>query len=140
MMQITRFVPSHAYSIIKNIDDNTIRFAEAFMNGKAYTAFLNDKVFACGGIVINWKGCGEVWLLPSPEALKHPIALFKIVKKWVKKFIEEEDMVRLQAPIEASKTVNRKFIEHLGFHAEGVLECYGLQGQDHIMYALINRR
>jgi hypothetical protein len=69
-----------------------------------------------------------------------PLLLFKIVKRWLDNFIEEYKMVRIQAPIEMSKEINRKFVEHLGFHPEGVLECYGLQGQDHVMYARINRR
>ena len=139
-LEIRPFKPEHAYKIWGDKNPLLVKFAKGFTTGQAYTAFLDNQLFACGGLVNFWPGCGEVWLLPTAMALKNPLVLYRTVKHWIAKFVYENKLIRLQAPVEMGKDINRRFIEHLGFHPEGVLEAYGLQGQDHIMYALIVRR
>jgi hypothetical protein len=61
MIEIIPFQPEHAYEILGKRDPLTIKFAEAFKQGFAYTALLDNRLFACGGVMTHWAGCGEAW-------------------------------------------------------------------------------
>lgn len=83
------------------------------ISGPAYSAFLNDKLVACGGVRIV--GVGEAWALYSPEALKHKIKLLKHSRIWLDNMTRNESLWRIWSECPEPKP-NQNFLEHMNFN------------------------
>lgn len=106
-------------------------------NGQCITGWVDGKIVGCGGIDIMWPGVGEVWMFLSYEADKQTVRAFRVIKKGIRKLIEDNDLQRCQAWCGKDFTQGHTLFRHLGFKPEGIAEKYLPDGTDAILYARI---
>lgn len=97
---------------------------------------LDNVIIAICGITRVTDYLGEGWAYFSPDLPKNSIRVIKEIKKFLQ---EQKHMRRLQCTVDIYNTKAIKFAEALGFKPEGILQCYGRDGHDHIMFTIINR-
>ena len=69
--------------------------------------------------------------------LAKPRKAVKAVRTFLDDVSERESLRRVQATTHADFDRGRRFLEWLGFKNEGVLQGYGPDGSDHIIYARV---
>ena len=106
-------------------------------NGQCITGWVDGEVVGCGGIDLMWPGVGEVWMFLSYETDKYPVKSFRVIKKGIKKLINDNDLWRCQAWCRESFTQGHTLFKHLGFKPEGIAEKYMPDGTDAILYAKV---
>ena len=94
-----------------------------------------EKPIAIFGLTNYWPGMAELWAVLSPEFKRRPI-----LARWVKKAIDDQMSVsgirRLQMTIRTEGYLIRWAI-FLGFKHEGLMEKYGPDGLDYMMYGRV---
>ncbi len=107
--------------------------------GPAIT-LLNDsfEVIACAGVLIPWEGFGEFWMIPGVLVPKYKKSVWKEAKLFIKDSRERFNLRRIQATIRENDQRAIRWIERLGFQKEGLLRCFGMDGENHFMYARVN--
>ena len=137
MIKIIPFKANHAYCIVENVTKPFIESMESHeRDGDSLTAIYGDKFFCCGGVKVIWDGVGEVWTVNSSHIKDHPLTFHKLILQWLRLFTDKYDLDRVQAVVEATNSMNKKWIESLGFKAEGLMRKYH-GGKDYIMYARV---
>lgn len=106
---------------------------------KAHTFTLRneDHVIAVGGFVMLWEGVAEVWVAIQDKefAKRHLRKVITAFQSMLDAVATSSSIRRLQCTVLADHLPSQRFIEALGFDAEGVLEGYGIDGSDHILYS-----
>jgi RimJ/RimL family protein N-acetyltransferase len=105
--------------------------------GPAYTFFHGETILACAGVTIYWEGVGEVWLCTSKNWKDYAYSAVIWTRKILDRLQDENKLWRIQADVVAEKTAARRFVEHFGFKAEGLMRRYDVLGRDCIRYARI---
>lgn len=115
-------------------------FGEQFaLAGPAYTMVEDDTPIAAAGVYIMWPGVGEAWMhLSEYVVTKRPLALYRFTDRVLTSIIRDYNLRRVQAPICRKMQVNRRFVESLGFMAEGTMHRWGPDDCDYVMYARVN--
>jgi len=103
---------------------------------EAYTGYINGECFAIGGLNILWEYVGEVWVIGSPTIPSYRFSYLKIVKFYLKYFMEKYKLKRVQAQIVKDYTMLHRFTKHLGFTYEGTLHNYCGGTLDNCIYAI----
>lgn len=76
----------------------------------------------------------EVFILASEDQTLHPITFAKAVRKEL--YTLKGKYRRIQATSQ-NDDFHSRWLNWLGFNREGVLRCYGLHGEDMVMWGLI---
>ena len=105
--------------------------------GLSFTALINNKPIAAGGIFVLWDGVAEGWVMATSEIWKHSIVMAKHFKKKTDVLIETTNIKRLQTTVKADFKLGQRFAQWLGFEKEGLMKYYGPDGSDYIRYARI---
>lgn len=94
---------------------------------------VDEKILASGGFAKMWPGVYEAWLYVTayPIFLRYRLCLIKKIRAEIVKL----DFYRLQAAVDVYTKNHSKFMRLLGFHPEGIMERFGLNRHDHVMYA-----
>jgi len=122
------------------LDEMTDQLAKAKESrGPAVTAIADEKIVACGGIEVVWPGVAEAWCL-FPHAMSHCEMLPRHAKRILQQWIEDYQLVRVQAPLRADFQTGIRFAEWLGFRCEGRLRRYHPDGCDALMHSIIVER
>lgn len=100
---------------------------------RGLTAFDGERVLMCGGVSPQWAGVGALWALVAEQAGSHMLSLHRATKR----FIDLQRFRRLEASVEKGFTEGCRWLELMGFEHEGPMRAYGLNGEDHIRYALV---
>lgn len=103
--------------------------------GPAVTGWKDGKPVACGGICLQWQGVGEAWVLCGTDVERMPLTAIRQIVKHLELFTRDLELWRVQATVAADWDLARKFVEKLGFEAEGRMRKYMADGKDAIMYA-----
>lgn len=106
----------------------------------AYAIELDGKPVAIGALNVARQGVGMAWLLQmNQSAIPKDKALVVVreIKKQLKRVAKQEELFRIQATCVADDTRGGRFLQTLGFQAEGVLRQYGPDKEDHIMWSTI---
>ena len=103
---------------------------------EAYTGYIDGKCFAIGGLNILWQYVGEVWVIGSPLIPSKRFSYLKIVKFYLKYFMEKYKLKRVQAQIVKDYDMLHRFTQHLGFKYEGTLHNYCGGTLDNCIYAI----
>lgn len=100
-----------------------------------WTAFINEEIIGLGGFRKYWQGVYECWIMvKSPEAFYN----YKIeVIKFIKRQFDSLEAHRLQATSLVENQKDARLLQFLGFELEGVLNKYGPDRQDYLMWALV---
>jgi RimJ/RimL family protein N-acetyltransferase len=108
--------------------------------GAASFTFKHDReIVFCGGILFMGWQRGTAWLLPSMTFYRHVKASYRAMRDKIGEIQHTHALRRIQAVVDADFDAARRYAEHLGFKCEGLLECYGLQGEDMLMYGRVWR-
>lgn len=100
----------------------------------AFTLLINDYPIACGGVVNMMWSRGELWLLIAPQFHDHLKTAYKHIKEAVPKLARLGSFRRIQA---VTYDHCSSLLNHLGFDKEGLMKCFGPQGQDAVLYSKI---
>ena len=86
-----------------------------FVTSECYSAKVNGKTEAMFGVSSfqQPKGYGVIWYLGSDESFKHPIALVKGGRKYVKQWLEKYDV--LYNAVDARNERHIAWLKHIGF-------------------------
>ena len=105
--------------------------------GVGYTVWNNGIPVMCGGVDLYWPRVGEVWLLLSDWAIKHPLILLRASTNGLNTLIKGFGIKRCQATIKANDKVAIRFCEAHKFKREGLMRSYGPDGSDYYMYGRV---
>jgi hypothetical protein len=145
MIKSIAFKPGHLDLIeLSDVHSGDPGLIEAYQTGNVgmdfgLTIINQDTKRVLGvmnGIRIHPK-CMEVCMVVSKDALEYPISFFKEVSFMLDKHIEALGLTRVQATIRVGHPHLVKWIEMLGFRLEGVLEKFGMDGDDYMLYARV---
>jgi len=77
-----------------------------------------------GGIRLINLTTAWCWVDMTADAKKHTIIVYRVIKEWMDKLVEEKGLKRLQAYIALDFPEAIRMIQHLGFHKEGILKNF----------------
>ncbi len=98
----------------------------------------SGEVLACFGIWPLWPGVGRAWAMLSESVLRHyPLTLHRHVRQLLPWFEEQDDYHRVEAVIREGHAAGHRWIRHLGFRREAMMQNYGIGGT--IGYHLYSR-
>jgi RimJ/RimL family protein N-acetyltransferase len=101
-------------------------------NGVSFTGIIDGRVIACGGVVPNRYGAGEVWMIPSTLLSAHKFEACKAIKEWLCGVSVELGLRRLQTHC-VDDDFHAAWMTFLGFEKEGVLRQY-IKGIDYVIW------
>lgn len=100
----------------------------------SYTAFIDDRIVACGGAVEYWKNRGEAWIIFGKTSRDK----FILLQRAAKKFIQMCPLKRLEASITIGFEAGHRWIKSLGFELEAPLaKSYTQEGEDCALYSRV---
>ena len=109
-----------------------------FMLGdNSKTLMLKDEVIGMVGAAQLFPGKFEVYAIFSESIQAHPKAFNSAIKKLTKWFLATYTPSRLQAYVRADFEIGQRWIEYLGFRAEGYLEKWGPTDLDYVIYGKV---
>ena len=108
-------------------------------SGMSFTALINNKPIAAGGIYMLWDNVAEGWVMATNDVWKYSIIMARHFRKKTDVLIETSKIKRLQTTVKANFTLGQRFAEWLGFEKEGLMKYYGPDGSDYFRYARIIR-
>lgn len=143
MEKIIPFNVGHL-TVIDTFDDEDVtklanwqdRLSDISEYGIAFTLLIDGRVIVCGGIVHGVPGVAACWLLPSLYINDYSHAAAKAVRTVLDDLIEAYQLRRLETGCQNDKR-HTKWMEFLGFEAEGVQRCAGVAGGDLMMWAKV---
>ena len=94
------------------------------------------EIVFCFGVHHKWTGVGEVWAVYSPLVQKYAMSL-RLTQSFLKTLEEQFGYYRLYATVDIRFPETVRFVEKLGFEAEGLMRRHGPHGEDRMMYALV---
>tara|TARA_R110000824_G_scaffold208881_2_gene394694 strand:+ start:454 stop:894 length:441 start_codon:yes stop_codon:yes gene_type:complete len=113
-------------------------FAESlYVPGQSFSAIDNGHLIACGGIKQLWPGVAEVWFLSTDKVHHQVRPIVKIVFKYLKILIEEQELVRIQSAVRADWPEAQRFAQFIGLENEGLMKKYGPDGSDYFRFAKV---
>jgi RimJ/RimL family protein N-acetyltransferase len=114
-----------------------IETAETRFNGPAYSFFHDEELICCAGVTIYWEGCGEIWLATALCWPKYKYTATIWTGMVLNRLQKDNKLRRIQADVVADNETNKRFVEHFGFEAEGLMRKYDVLGRDVIRYARV---
>jgi len=112
---------------------------EAFCTqSHAVTVMYDGRVIACGGILPLGSGIGYAWMFGSVYLQRHSLWFIRELEQWLTALALTLELHRLQTVCHVDDAQGKKWVEALGFVAEGTLRSYDVHKGDYIMYSQIN--
>ena len=106
-------------------------------NKIAWTGLKDGFPIAAGGIYQLTPYMGQAWVLATEDFKNGSMRDKMGVIKGIKEALDNHNLQRVQADTEVWFKDARKFLEALGFHAEGVMEAYTPTGDSSVLYSKI---
>ena len=101
-----------------------------------YTLEHNDTVLMIGGFRLINKTTAWCWVDLSDNAGKYIPTVYRAMRDWIELFVEEHEIVRLQAYVECDFTEAIIMVQHLGFTKECIMEKF-MGDKDAFLYKRI---
>lgn len=117
MIQVVPFEELHVKHL-PPISESLLRFY--LSSGENWTLLLDGIPVAAAGVLING-GIGTSWGLISDKAKTLPVALHKNVKRILGEIIARHGLRRVDVIANPAMPENVRWVEHLGFHHEGMM-------------------
>ena len=115
---------------VVNLSANTGEILE--QSTVARTGVIDGRVIACGGVVKNLFGNGEVWLIPSVYLPEHRVTYLRLVLDWLDDVSKAFEIKRMQTAC-LDDDLHNAYMVYLGFAKEGQMKQYAL-GKDYCMW------
>ncbi len=115
----------------------------------AKTGMLDGQPVGCGGLFQMWPGVAEAWVVLHHNIEKMMPRAGVIVRRQLYDWMEEFNLVRVQAPLRADWPVGLRFAKWLGMMPDGaeqgvadgvIMRNYHFDGTDAIMHSIITER
>lgn len=103
----------------------------------AVSAMVDGRIVACGGVFDMGGGIAYAWMFGSTYLRQHIVWYVKEVRGWLESIEQTLGLHRLQTVCHVDDAQGRKWVEALGFVAEGTLRSYDALKGDYIMYARV---
>jgi RimJ/RimL family protein N-acetyltransferase len=118
--EVRAFRPDDAWRVLNRDgrQSSPERMLKQTQHGPAFTAYLDDRILACGGLMILWPGMGIGWMAVTEEAAGYGIWLSKTVKRIARTMIRLHGLHRIEALALTESPVNQRWLEWLGFTRE----------------------
>ncbi len=98
-------------------------------------SYMKDKmILAVGGISHRAAKRGEAFLIADEKIGKKD---YIFIRNFTRELIEKSMYSRIEATIEKDDKRGQKWLKSMDFEYEGTLRKYGLNGEDHEIYARI---
>lgn len=100
-----------------------------------WTGFVEGRVVGCAGLVPQWPGRAQAWLLVGPAL---PRRAWPAITAKVAAILDAGHAAgfrRIEATVVDGFAPGHRWIRRLGFRAEGLMRGYGPDGRDHWLYA-----
>lgn len=145
-IEIIKFQPEHMIKLCKSTiveggvgnDQQTAIWAKArFESGPAYTGMYNGRIVGCGGVTIYWEGVGQAWSVFPKWVRLFKREAFCYVKKGLDIVLEEHNLHRIEATWRTDYPQDMKWLEHLGFKRECLMEKYCPDGCGAYLYSIV---
>lgn len=146
--EVVKFESEHARDIIRrNIEEGlavgvpTVSVDDAIKawgsSPDAHTMLIDGIPACCAGIVdIGWMR-GEAWTLVSSLFYANRKVCYRAIKGYLDDAISNCRYRRIQSVISLDLESGDRWMRHLGFEKEGVLRCFGPQGEDVSMFSRV---
>lgn len=105
--------------------------------GVAWTIKKDGLFIAATGAIPYMPTKGAIWQLPSIHVAKHMFSYSKIFKALIERELTSGKWTRLQT-ICLGDQLHERWMNFLGFKKEGVLECFDLEGRNHVIWARLS--
>jgi hypothetical protein len=107
------------------------------LNQDSYSAFVDEQLVACGGVVNIWPGLAEAWIAVTPLAHTHTTFLLRTAKRYLDDRIQRHKLNRLEAHIREDFILARRFCYWLGFQFNTPLPKYGPNGETFLLMSRV---
>ena len=111
---------------------------EGYQNIVGFTARKDGKIVMMGGVHVMWQGVGEGWLVMSKHAHSMPKTVARYADEFFDVIMNEANIQRMQASINATDPRSVRFARWLGFENEGLMRKYGPDGTDYYRMARVS--
>jgi hypothetical protein len=142
-MTIIPFRPEHLSQIKvvqeqqrRNLSYLTAEYLQVLALGPAISAVVDDRIIGCAGISAQFFGMGTLWGMIAQDAGPHFVRLHRAACR----LLESTRLRRISASVEVDFQEGCRWLELLGFAREGRMAKYGLDGEDHYLYAWTGAR
>ena len=105
--------------------------------GLSFTALINNKPIAAGGIFVLWDGVAEGWVMATKDVWRYRVSMARNFKEKFDILVKTSKVKRIQTNVKADFELGHKFAIWLGFEKEGLMKYYGPDGSDYVRYARI---
>ncbi len=105
-----------------------------------YTVIYESAIVAVGGLQIEYKGVGLLWLMLTADCKKHSfygVLALDAIKEKMEHLIETNNLWRAYAIVRKDFPQAVKMMEFFGFHHESTLEKYMPDKTDGFLYVRI---
>lgn len=147
-IEIVPYEPWHIENIIKNNPRGIeLKFTETPYwgewtkewkeNGMGFTLMIDSTPIGCAGVVKMGYRRGEAWAVLSSLIPSFKKSAFKALKDGLEHIIKVYELRRVQALVEKDFVDAKRLLTHLGFKEEGLLESFGPNGEDMLIFARI---
>lgn len=107
-------------------------YAEMLATTDAFTAFVGDRVIACGGVMEIWEGRGTAWALLACDLGGDNM---RRVHYAAKRYFDSSPLRRIEATCDVDFREGHRWLSLLGFTLETRVMCnYRPDGGDESMY------
>ena len=104
-------------------------------NSTAFSMIEDGVVLGSGGILPQWPGVGQWWLMVGSGARRRPRALLRVCNDILERTRVKGRFHRFQVYVDPAEPRHIRFVEALGFTFEGRLVKHTVDGKDHLLYA-----
>jgi hypothetical protein len=120
--------------------DNAAVVQGYYERGAAFTA-LNaaGEIVGCAGIQQVSEGIGNAWAIADKDKILSvsPARIYATIREYIPTLMKQYGFRRVQADCVVGIPLLEHFIMEIGFVKEGVLRRVGKNGEDHILFSLI---
>ena len=140
---VAEFEPSHADALrpgwrnVLGADrESMLMFFRAYEErGKGYTALVAGEPIAAAGVLVSPAGRAEAWGIVGPKIREYPLFVHRSALHGFQRLIDEYKLRRIETTVLFGDETATRWIERMGFMAEGLMIGYGNSGESHIRYA-----
>lgn len=140
MFELTPLQPEHIQAVLKeplNCDQAEWPAAKILYMCKqpySFTGLVENDIVICGGLVEYWANRAHLWTLFSKNYLKHPIACFRGMKK----FLEDQPFNRVEMDTPTDLALAHRRARLLGFQLEcKIARRYSERGENKSLYSWV---
>lgn len=121
MTTIENFTIEHGQALSNCPDTVLLLYANC---GEAYTALLEGKPVAAGGIILGMPGLGSVWAMITERAKTMPFMLHRQFARRLDDVIKRHKLRRVDYIVDPEKPENVTWCLRLGFRREGIMTAF----------------